>query len=57
LLVRVLGVLIALAVALYTADYGWEVWRRHRNHAGAIAVFILAMATVGMPIYMLFIRK
>lgn len=45
-----LGILaVCIGVAIYTASYGrWE-WR-HGNRAGALAVWLLALAAVLLPV-------
>jgi len=48
-----LVVLICLFVGIYTASFGYFVWQK-KNYRGAIGVYILAGATVVVPLLIWF---
>jgi high-affinity Fe2+/Pb2+ permease len=49
------GMLIAFTIAFYTFLFGLEI-RRHENVTGFWALAVLALVTVAMPFYVLFLR-
>lgn len=52
----VIGILLVLLwSAVYTASYG--IWTMRENKKGGIALFILALVSVAVPLYLLWIRK
>lgn len=51
------GILIAALMAVYVLTYAGEVWRKEQNPLGAVAVAFLAIASVVIPIYVLYIRR
>ncbi|NLY18887.1 MAG: hypothetical protein GX045_08060 [Clostridiaceae bacterium] len=56
---NILILIIILAVlawcAIYTVSYG--IWTIRENKKGGIALFILAIACVVIPLYLLWIRR
>ncbi len=55
-MVNFLGLLIAVSTSIYTCTYAWHVWRQERNPLGAAALGIIALFTVALPFYILYIR-
>jgi len=53
---RVLLLIALLWVAVYTISFGRWTWKR-KNRLGAVMVFLVALATVVLPIYALFVRE
>ena len=56
-MINLVGIFIAALVALYTATYAVHVWRRESNPLGALAVGVLALAALGLPVYLLYMRS
>lgn len=54
--VRFLLLAVVSGVAVYTFAYGVRAWRM-KNIVGAVGLTLLALATVGLPAFMLFFRK
>ena len=50
-----LGMLIAVIIAFYTFVFGLENWKE-KNHLGFFALVALAIITVVLPLYVLFLR-
>lgn len=50
-----LGMLLVLAIALYTFLFGLEI-RQQKNQIGFLGVAILAITAVILPLYVLFFR-
>lgn len=51
----VIFILLA-CTSLYTASYGVWTWKK-KNKLGAIMVFVVALAVIALPVYMLYIRQ
>jgi hypothetical protein len=49
----IIALIVTLIVAFYTVLYGLEILRE-KNIVGAVAVMVLALATVALPVYMLY---
>lgn len=39
----------------YTVSFGWWTWKKE-NRLGAVMVFIVALVTVGLPVYAIFFK-
>lgn len=56
---KILTLIVVLAVlawcAIYTVSYG--VWTIRENKKGGIALFILALACIALPLFLLWIRR
>lgn len=53
---RIIIVVVLIWVFIYTASYGQWTWRK-KNRIGAIMVYILALASLILPLYSIFIRE
>jgi len=49
-------IVFLLCVAVYTASYGVWTWKR-RNRLGALMIFLTALLTVILPVYILIFRE
>lgn len=45
-----------LCISFYTASYGVWTWKK-QNKSGAVMIFVVAIATILLPIYTLWIRE
>ncbi|MGE5550743.1 MAG: hypothetical protein ACM3ZC_09455 [Bacteroidota bacterium] len=54
-MLKLLGMAIALGVAVYTMSYAGQVWRE-RNRLGAAAVAALGLAVAALPMYILYFK-
>lgn len=53
---RIFIIILLLLIAVYTISFGRWTWKR-KNKLGAIMVFLVALATLVLPVYALFIRE
>lgn len=55
-MVPYLAMLLVLIVAFYTVLFGLENWKE-KNYRGFAGLIFLALVTIILPFYMLFLRK
>jgi ammonia channel protein AmtB len=48
-------IIFLVVVVVYTVSYGIWTWKK-KNWFGAIMVFTLALVTIGLPIYSIYIN-
>ncbi|HEY9062956.1 MAG TPA: hypothetical protein VIO64_21035 [Pseudobacteroides sp.] len=53
---RIFIIILLLLIAIYTISFGRWTWKR-KNKLGAVMVFLVALATVALPVYVLFVRE
>lgn len=53
---RIVMMVFLAAVFLYTISFGSWNWKK-KNKLGAVVVYILAVATIGLPLYTIFFRN
>lgn len=53
--ILILMFLLLAGITVHTAGYALWNWR-NGNKVGSVVVFIVSLAAIGMPVYMLFFR-
>lgn len=48
-------IIFLIGVAVYTASFGLWTWKK-KNRLGAVMVFMVALAVIGLPVYSLFFK-
>lgn len=53
---RTLGIIVILWASFYTISFGVWNWEKDNNKLGATVVILLALATLILPMYLMFFR-